>query len=709
MTQPDPNLFTRSVTGGNAPEYYSQFPADFDISYLVPTTFLLIDFWNDMLTSWADVAQEALNQPIEALVRIREPEVQSTEFKALHAQMMGYDMPASIMTDDAYNRLNRNVGKYIWTQGGDSFIQFLGYVCGQKLSLVRLWTEDYVNFFPGPGKTVFEGGTWYPTTHVGVIVEENPYVADVIPLTDEVLTQKFYEEAPIELVLLWIAEGNTINLGTLYLSMAMVMFTNKMNFYINALYDPNLGLNMAGIGSHKITLSNKAYLPLVNDQMKLGATEFDSIVEHYPVEGVAIIWTNGASISTPYASTPPVTSRRGGTSAWMFTGVGQGQWVGKDILRYNCDPVTGLQIGVLLEPTAFNYVFSSTDFQHGAWETVGNPQPIELGFISMDGSRSVRWFPTTANDALQQTIYLSAGTYTAQLVFRTVNGQPPGFNPELVLLSNSPTTVIKGSIAEIIFRPSVHYASVYGYSWAPLDMSHVLDLGQSGLDDLGGGWQRMKFTFTLTANGQIQINLPINTPIEYFYAGVEDGEVATSFINTGNCAIGVREEDTVLISTDGFLQGSVAMGFVYKGFDNSDSTFTPNETPLTFLDMQGRAIATMTATGETPIDVMTGTVTDYITGKTSQFTEIVGDYPQISFTWNQTKGGNFSLNGNTQSYPNTKMAASLVRIGPGWHGYLTGLVVLPIAVDNPTLDLTLSTTKHPGQLDLGGSFFAGWL
>lgn len=711
MTTPDPNLFTLEVANGNPPEYYSVFPDGFDLSYLIPSVFMQIDFWSDLLTSWADVANTNLNQPIEALLHIRDPEVQSTAFKALHSEMMGYEMPASIMTDGAYNRLNRGIGEYLWAQGSDTFIQFLGYVCGIKLTLMRLWTEDYVNFSASPGQnnTVFEGGTWYPTTHVGVIVESNPNATDVVALTDSVLTQKFYEEAPIDLILLWIAEGTTINLGTLYLSMAMISVTVETKFSLSAIMNPNLGLNMVMLQRGSVNNKASLYWPTTSNPIKVGSLSYAVKAETYPVDGLAIIWTNDTPIFTPFSTITSIASRRA-TQGWTFTGVGSGTWAGPNALRYNCDPKTGLQIGILLEGTATNYVASSMTFTlQQSWVRNGNPQPIEIGFISMDGTRSVQWQPVTDNDSISQTVYLLAGEYTAQIVYRTRGGVPPaGFSPHIYRLSTTPTTqVINGLYAESTFIPDEDFATVDGDGWSPLDFSNVLDLGDDLGEDLGDEWVRLKYTFTLPVNGNIQIVLPIPCPIEYFYVGVEDGSTATSFINTANCAIGVREEDTLVIDTNGLFEGSLALGFKYVGFDGGDSTFTPSETPLTVYNAAGQVIVSMTTTGQTPTDTMTGAVTDYLQGQTYTFKEAVQEFPQMSLSWTKV-GGSFALNSNVNNYPNTSMVPAVTRIGPGWHGHLTGLIILPISVNNITLNLMLSATKDPGGLNLGGSFFAGW-
>lgn len=705
---PDPNLFKRTITGGADPEYYSPFPDGFDLSYLAPKTFMQIEFWSDLLTAWAEVANTALNQPLEALLHIRTPEVQSTTFKALHAEMMGYPMSASVMDDAAYDRLNNNVGTYLWTQGSDSFINFLGYVTGMKLALVRLWTEDYVNFFPSPtkGKTIFDGGTWYPTTHVGIVTAANPNVNEVIPLTNDQITQKFYEEAPIDLVLLWIAESQTCYLGTIFLSMAAIRNRMTVRFRLNGIMDNRIDMSVNMLALQSMKFKSQVDVPCAYTGLYVGVTSYESNIETYPVNSVAVMWTNGPPL-TPQ-NQPSIYGRRA-SLGWAFTGVGKGKWVEADGLRYNCNPNTGLQLGILMEPTANNYVNSSTDTTTEAWQRGGAPQPVDIGYVNMDGSRSTRWFPTTAVDAITQEVYLSAGTYTAQIVYRDVSEQS-GFLPFIALLADKPTLQPVGAWSRPVYQAVSKFGSVDGAGFFGLDMSRVTDLGDSGYDNLGNNWRRIRVTFTLDVNGKVQVYLPVSSPIEYFYVGIEDGEIATSFIPTGACDIGVREEDVILINTSGFTNGgSVAAGRMTAGFDGNPAEFTPNETPVTFMDSDGRPIAAMTSDGDDPVNsAMYGAVVDYVHVNSYSLSDSVGVYPRVSLSWNVNYGGSFAINNVVRSLPQAPLATALTRIGPGWHGHINALVVLPIATDNEVVNNIMSATLDAGILNLGGNYFAGW-
>jgi hypothetical protein len=79
-----------------------------------------------------------------------------------------------------------------------------------------LWTEDYINFIeegaPGIGFPVWDGGLWYPTTHVTLEYDPSAFVS----LRPKDVTDFFYYFANINLVLAYITLGikGTIKLHT---------------------------------------------------------------------------------------------------------------------------------------------------------------------------------------------------------------------------------------------------------------------------------------------------------------------------------------------------------------------------------------------------------------------------------------------------------------------------------------------------------------
>lgn len=107
---------------------------------------------------------------------------------------------AGIVTDDAYQTISRFVGIYWFEKGTQAFIEFINYCLSSDLNVYNMWTEDYDTFYnegePEIGTPIWEGGTWYPTTHVTIVAKGGLKGLDILTLQ-----QFFYEIANYNLVL----------------------------------------------------------------------------------------------------------------------------------------------------------------------------------------------------------------------------------------------------------------------------------------------------------------------------------------------------------------------------------------------------------------------------------------------------------------------------------------------------------------------------
>ena len=72
----------------------------------------------------------------------------------------------------AYLAISRFLGQYWREKGKEAAIDFISFCLGVDLELIQLWTEDYRAFYSKEdnviGTPVWEGGTWYPTSHVAI-------------------------------------------------------------------------------------------------------------------------------------------------------------------------------------------------------------------------------------------------------------------------------------------------------------------------------------------------------------------------------------------------------------------------------------------------------------------------------------------------------------------------------------------------------------
>lgn len=127
---------------------------------------------------------------------------------------------AGIVSDDAYQTISRFVGLYWFGKGTDKFMEFMNYCLSSDFRVFNMWTEDYEQFYnegePEIGTPIWEGGTWYPTTHVTIVAKGGLKGIDILTLQ-----QFFYEIANFNLVLraidanfdMWIVPDNEYSKG----------------------------------------------------------------------------------------------------------------------------------------------------------------------------------------------------------------------------------------------------------------------------------------------------------------------------------------------------------------------------------------------------------------------------------------------------------------------------------------------------------------
>lgn len=178
-------------------EYMDAVDSVFESTVDIPTEILgdLRNMWvsNPALeTTYVDEAQlipfEAWSQP--------EREILVKQVNMLGMKLMN----AGIISNDSYQAIARWVGAYWFGKGTQSFINFINYCLSSSLQITRLWTQDYVHFFndgdSAIGTPIWEGGAWYPTSHVAIVAKGGLQGLDIATLISF-----FYEIANYNLVL----------------------------------------------------------------------------------------------------------------------------------------------------------------------------------------------------------------------------------------------------------------------------------------------------------------------------------------------------------------------------------------------------------------------------------------------------------------------------------------------------------------------------
>lgn len=136
------------------------------------------------------------------LVRIEDIEQLERDSLVKRCNQMGFSFQiGNLLNASDYLRIAMHVGEYyLRNKGTQSWQDFLGFCANAQFQVKVLWTRDYATFFeegePGIGFPVWDGGEWYPTTHVALEFDASKFGID-----PESVVALFYYFANINLVL----------------------------------------------------------------------------------------------------------------------------------------------------------------------------------------------------------------------------------------------------------------------------------------------------------------------------------------------------------------------------------------------------------------------------------------------------------------------------------------------------------------------------
>ena len=192
-------------------------------SIVLPPYLSTNDFFVDWLDCMDKLFETAVDDKIEIIKNIRNMWVTNPELETkVSAQdmisqndwsvpeqaivlkqlnMLGLQLSTPTVMFDEYSFMNfcRFLGYYWLQKGTHTFMDFVNFCTGTQFVIKNCWTKDYVNFYAEGseeiGTPIWEGGEWYPTTHV-IFQSINPSTTDV-----NMLGQLFYEIANYNLVL----------------------------------------------------------------------------------------------------------------------------------------------------------------------------------------------------------------------------------------------------------------------------------------------------------------------------------------------------------------------------------------------------------------------------------------------------------------------------------------------------------------------------
>ncbi len=160
---------------------------------LLPEFLKSYPHWNDLAYAVDEAFNESVDQPSNMLARVREVLHLgiSAQLKILDEQVLAesdFDrfereilikcltfvgcpiQNYTIFSDAQLFRMLQHMPTYWYSKGGVNVGEFISFVLGVDVDITNLWTTDYVNFYPegdsAIGLPVYDGGEWYPTSHV---------------------------------------------------------------------------------------------------------------------------------------------------------------------------------------------------------------------------------------------------------------------------------------------------------------------------------------------------------------------------------------------------------------------------------------------------------------------------------------------------------------------------------------------------------------
>ncbi|MGE8454424.1 MAG: hypothetical protein ACN6OP_28205 [Pseudomonadales bacterium] len=162
---------------------------------------------------------------------------------------------AGLLTNDNYLTISRFLGFYWFGKGTQAFIEFINFALVADLEVHNLWSTvgsdpvsttpngDYNNFTrenddgTPPGTPIWEGGPWFPTTHVEITANGGLQGIDA-----ETLAEFFYEIANYNLVLASIESSYDIPIVDTIAEGDTTATVVAIGIY----FDPNVVISTAG-------------------------------------------------------------------------------------------------------------------------------------------------------------------------------------------------------------------------------------------------------------------------------------------------------------------------------------------------------------------------------------------------------------------------------------------------------------------------------
>lgn len=166
------------------------------------------DAWQILVRAFEKLNFHNVEKPIEDLELLRFLNEGTDKHILIETcRLLGFDLTRDVLELRAstFTSIVNQLPLYNDYNGRDEFVKFISLIIGSETSVVNLWTQDYKIFLPSPqGLLLIDGGSWYRTTHIDLIVKRDNLLHIFLQQGKTLLDRIkdiFYKQAPITLVI----------------------------------------------------------------------------------------------------------------------------------------------------------------------------------------------------------------------------------------------------------------------------------------------------------------------------------------------------------------------------------------------------------------------------------------------------------------------------------------------------------------------------
>ena len=351
------------------------------------------------------------------------------------------------------------------------------------------------------------------------------------------------------------------------------------------------------------------------------------------------------------------------------------------VARFDCDPITGKSLGLLIEESRVNLLTYSSDFSNAIWVLEGGALKTPNTIIAPDGSLTgckLYSDATTAIHTLRQQVTTTAISYAYYIYAKA------GEKRRIVLRDN---TVGREGVFDLISGVVISSSGGFG-----------------SISSVGNGWYRCSIVGTLAAaNTRLQIVVAGDTATSYAtsaflgngYSGIyiwgaqlEAGSFATSYIPTVASTVTRAADPSSMVSTNFSSWYNQAQGtFVVEA-----DAYSTGSGAAIFTVRQGVSqnyIASLFKSDQQPSVYVNGVLSANLTPGT----QIANTFGKLAWSQNETVFTS-SLNGrtpvtatSTARIPtmDTLYIGSFGTSTPALNGHIRKLSYYPVALSSNNL------------------------